>query len=127
MQTIPIIHYRLQSGARGFNAMMLAREERLLQIAPGNYQGIPITPLAPNPETGDSHHIVRVSNDWGPEDVQVDFLFRDQNLYFTTFRRVENDVGEQWYSFRKEKVPAFLNAIEIPLGSSHESMYDFKL
>lgn len=43
------------------------------------------------------------------------------------FRHVVNDVGEQWYTFIKERVSAFLNAIEIRLRSSHESMYDSKL
>ncbi|KAL6595608.1 hypothetical protein ACP70R_047948 [Stipagrostis hirtigluma subsp. patula] len=124
MQNIPIVRYRLQGGAHEYEQMMHARVVRFLAIAPGSYLGVPMTPLAPNPDTGNSYHIVRLINDWAEEGVAVDLLFRDQNMYFVAFRRVVNEVGQQWYSFRHEEVPDFINAIVIRLGSSHESRED---
>ncbi|KAL6640446.1 hypothetical protein ACP70R_021569 [Stipagrostis hirtigluma subsp. patula] len=119
---IPLV--RLQGGAHEYEQMMHARVVRFLAIAPGSYLGVPMTPLAPNPDTGNSYHIVRLINDWAEEGVAVDLLFRDQNMYFVAFRRVVNEVGQQWYSFRHEEVPDFINAIVIRLGSSHESRED---
>uniref|UniRef100_A0A0A9BKJ6 Uncharacterized protein n=1 Tax=Arundo donax TaxID=35708 RepID=A0A0A9BKJ6_ARUDO len=106
MQQIPIYTYDVHSDAEEFNHMNVVREQRLLAMALASFMGIPITLLSPNPETGHSHHILRLINSWVVENRAVDLLFKDENVYFISFRRVTDGVGGQWYKFER-RCPRF--------------------
>ncbi|KAL6595611.1 hypothetical protein ACP70R_047951 [Stipagrostis hirtigluma subsp. patula] len=121
-QSIPMLLYDVHNGPEEYIHMLEVREQRFLAIGATSFLDVPITPLHTNPETGHSHHILRLTNSWVDETSAVDLLFRDQNTYFIAFRRVINGVGGQWYKFHGEDVPDFLHAEDIEkLHSGHES------
>ncbi|CAN6235689.1 unnamed protein product [Urochloa humidicola] len=87
---------------------------------------VPVLPLA-NPDTGISHHIIRLIDSRCPG-FKVDLLFRDCDLYFAGFRRaiVSPEGEEQWGEWfiyndliTDGSTPAYLNAVKMGLSSSH--------
>ncbi|TVU33705.1 hypothetical protein EJB05_25538 [Eragrostis curvula] len=116
----PIITYNLADGVEGYRTLNARRIERALIIAPDVFLGVPITTLAPNPnsEGRRSHHIVRVIT-LEPE-YAVDNLFRDENIYWTAFRRVRNGVEGTWYVCDNENMPGNIHAERLGLDSNHE-------
>ncbi|CAO2035844.1 unnamed protein product [Urochloa humidicola] len=87
---------------------------------------VPVLPL-PNPDTGISHHIIRLI-DSTYHDFKVDLLFRDCDLYFAGFRRaVVSPEGEEqwgeWFIFNDlvmdGTAPAYLNAVKMGISSAH--------
>jgi hypothetical protein len=129
LQDVPIHVYDLAGDPKAeFEAMTKARLTRfrcLALLLLGEHQ-VPVLPYA-NPETGISHHIIRLIGSMCP-DFKVDLLFRDTDLYFAGFRRaiVSREKEEQWGEWfiygdliTEGTVPAFLNAVKMGVSSSH--------
>lgn len=129
---MPVVGHEIRDGSKAYRKMMKKRRKRAGRIASaliGPYK-IPVTPL-PNPVTGVSYHIVRLTDRRKPR-YRVDLLVRDTDLYIVAFRRQRQDHTDKWFGktwYRYSDVKDLPKEIEVhakPLHfkSSHSFGYD---